>query len=247
MSEKKQMKTSVTLKRLKGLILFCLLAMTLFAQQNPGHQFCHVEDSLIQYTPLPYGTGNSIASFHVKLYLHKILHSDGSGGVTDADLTALMSTVNADFNAHFIYFTYCIIEHRIEESYNSDQLGPNELFQLLDCRDDGINVFILPTDYYEFDNSSFGIHYGGGRTLDPSSFASAVPASYLMIYGHTETCDFPFFPADIPFILVPHALSHELGHCFGLFHPHETFFCIENAGNCQTCGDLLCQTVPSPN
>ncbi|HNL39619.1 MAG TPA: hypothetical protein PKH43_10805, partial [Saprospiraceae bacterium] len=158
------MKTSAFLQSIT-LALFCSVSITVSAQQNPLPQFCQVEDSLIQYTPLPSGSGNSSATFYVKLYLHKILHADGSGGVTDAQLIALMSNVSADFSSHSIFFTYCIIEHRIADSYNSDQLGASELFQLLDCRDDGVNVFILPTDYYEFDNGSFGIHYGGARTL----------------------------------------------------------------------------------
>lgn len=44
-------------------------------------------------------------------------------------------------------------------------------------------------------------------------------------------------------------LIHELGHYFGLFHTHETFFGQElvNQSNCEQAGDLLCDTPADPN
>ena len=44
-------------------------------------------------------------------------------------------------------------------------------------------------------------------------------------------------------------LAHELGHFFGLFHTHETFRGRElvNGSNCETAGDLLCDTRADPN
>lgn len=44
-------------------------------------------------------------------------------------------------------------------------------------------------------------------------------------------------------------LAHELGHFFGLLHTHETFRGRElvNGSNCETAGDLLCDTPADPN
>lgn len=44
-------------------------------------------------------------------------------------------------------------------------------------------------------------------------------------------------------------LAHELGHYFGLFHTHETFRGREfvNGSNCDSAGDLLCDTPADPN
>lgn len=49
-------------------------------------------------------------------------------------------------------------------------------------------------------------------------------------------------------------LSHELGHCLGLFHTHSGSGCNDNANcaentnesNCSTCGDLICDTPADP-
>jgi hypothetical protein len=44
-------------------------------------------------------------------------------------------------------------------------------------------------------------------------------------------------------------LSHEIGHCLGLFHTFETYFGNElvNGSNCSTAGDLICDTPADPN
>jgi len=42
--------------------------------------------------------------------------------------------------------------------------------------------------------------------------------------------------------------EHEIGHYFGLFYKHETYFNLEraNGSNCTTAGDLLCDTPADP-
>lgn len=44
-------------------------------------------------------------------------------------------------------------------------------------------------------------------------------------------------------------LAHEIGHFFGLFHTHETAAGVElvNRSNCETAGDLICDTPADPN
>jgi hypothetical protein len=49
-------------------------------------------------------------------------------------------------------------------------------------------------------------------------------------------------------------LSHEFGHCLGLFHTHSGRGCLDfincseniNGSNCSTCGDLVCDTPADP-
>ena len=49
-------------------------------------------------------------------------------------------------------------------------------------------------------------------------------------------------------------ISHEMGHCLGLYHTHSGSGCSDNANcreningsNCSTCGDLVCDTPADP-
>jgi len=49
-------------------------------------------------------------------------------------------------------------------------------------------------------------------------------------------------------------LSHEFGHCLGLFHTHSGMGCNDfvncaediDGDNCETCGDLICDTPADP-
>lgn len=54
---------------------------------------------------------------------------------------------------------------------------------------------------------------------------------------------------DYVFISKLFAISHELGHFFGLYHPHETSFGREFAdgSNCDIAGDLICDTPAEPD
>ncbi|MEM6377836.1 MAG: T9SS type A sorting domain-containing protein [Bacteroidota bacterium] len=69
--------------------------------------------------------------------------------------------------------------------------------------------------------------------------------------------NFPYFDPveeravymDKEFVSDGATLIHELGHFYGLFHTHETFRGREfvNGTNCDSAGDLLCDTPADPN
>lgn len=60
-------------------------------------------------------------------------------------------------------------------------------------------------------------------------------------YPNTVLIDYDCIPAN--------TISHEIGHEYGLAHTHHTQFGIElvDGSNCQTAGDLICDTPADPN
>ncbi|WP_069661293.1 T9SS type A sorting domain-containing protein [Arcticibacter eurypsychrophilus] len=74
--------------------------------------------------------------------------------------------------------------------------------------------------------------FNGGR-------ASGIPGNALVLDGNLMTTS---------------VVSHEVGHCFGLYHTHsgrgcdDFVHCAENIdeSNCSTCGDLVCDTPADP-
>ena len=59
-------------------------------------------------------------------------------------------------------------------------------------------------------------------------------------------------PSNTLFIIKSAAISaissHEIGHCFGLYHTHEASkFSPEEMGQCYHTGDLICDTAPDSN
>jgi hypothetical protein len=161
-------------------------------------------------------------SFQVRLFAHIVRTSAGTGGATDQELNTALSNLERDFMPHGISFCLSGKDYIDNDGYYGG-LDPDPLFSSPNQPTNAINLYILP---------SFGFR---------DSKASGLPGTALYVGG-----TFTNNPTDVSFTSV--VLSHELGHCLGLFHTFEDSACIEfvNGSNSATCGDLVTDTPASP-
>ena len=173
----------------------------------------------------PGRSANIINSVPIKA--HIIRASDGSGGLTISELDDAMNTLNAFYANAFLEFFIC----------------------------DGIN-YIDDDNFYDFETS------------DESALTSANNVSGLVNIYFTDyientssggsLCGYAYGPGGPDVILMANdctingsTLPHEIGHFFSLIHTHGPSNVLltdelVDGTNCDTTGDLICDTPADP-
>jgi len=155
----------------------------------------------------------------VNVKFHIVRRDDGTNGFSQANISAVVANLNNAFNPHGIYI------------YNA---GVN---LINDTR------YVFLNDQAEFTDLTVGHNVSNAINF------------YLVSGGYAwgdakEILSNNLFVRNI--YALSHIASHELGHCFNLYHTHsgngcgDGLNCAENSTNCNTCGDLVCDTPPDP-
>jgi len=172
------------------------------------------------------GGMNETGPFYLRIYVHIIRRSDGTGGQTEAQVREALGYLDRDFASHNIFFVWdCEIDF-----IDSDQLfnssGTSSVFST-NANPDGIDIYL-------FRDQNPGESGGNG-------LAAGYGAKSFYVFGN-------YWEPPFGSLTRSHVISHEMGHCLGLYHTHDTPVCQEfvNGTNCSDCGDYVCDTPADP-
>ena len=169
-------------------------------------------------------------TYLVRIFFHIIRRSDGTGGQTLSEVNTAFNILQSDYQPHGISF--CLLgtdEIHDDNTYNRTSFSPN-------TNGDGKFANFSPN----FHTNAIDIYLFANDKLH-SGMAAGIPASALVIGGNAYNIN----------LATSHVLSHEVGHCLGLYHTFHGLCesgCAElvNGSNCTSCGDFVCDTPPDP-
>lgn len=165
-------------------------------------------------------------SYYLRIYVHVIRRSDGTGGQTVNNVNEALGYLDMDFNSHNIYFQW---DGSINYIDDDTQYGGPFFYATFfnnPLRTDGIDIFM-----YDDNATAGGSAFGVGEN------------SALYVSG-----SFPNEPYDS--LIKSHIISHEIGHVCFLWHTHrqKETSCQEyvDGSNSDVCGDFVYDTPPDP-
>ncbi len=171
---------------------------------------------------------------YIPLKVHVLRRSDGSGGISNADLNQTIVSANINYYPASIQFYLC---------GEPDYINSDTYYDYNYNQEDGLcagNDVVNAINVYYLDSITFGTD---GNVSGYAYYPSSMRQSNRVFVTNTGSDG-------------SRALSHEMGHYFGLYH---TFNNNANAdvsqrelvrrdagANCSTAGDFVCDTPADP-
>ncbi len=224
---------------MKNFIKFTkILFVLLFFNSNLYSQFCGTEPPQVASRQMSTSIQQALNSYSnddpmcINVYYHIVRDNSGYTTFDSNDLDMITTNFNEVYSKYYIYINslgYDFIDNSdfYELTYtknSTDDFDDYDRLVQTNSHSNAIDVYIVYSITNEEDSMS-------GR-------ANGQPSKALVIKNNT------FFNR-IP--------GHELGHCLGLMHTHDTRYGIENVArygddkNCSIAGDLLCDTPADPD
>ncbi len=174
----------------------------------------------------------------------------------------------SEFRASSAHYEIPVVNHIVRASGGSGGLALNDLAATIDSANvllAQINVSIFECQPVDFIDNSYYYSYMKTEQRINSLRHEHIVDDAVNIYWVPQSSGFPYcgissFPGDsVQGLIIRNECSgagvnnqvlvHEIGHYFDLLHTHETAFGIEcpSEVNCDSTGDLLCDTPADPN
>ncbi len=177
---------------------------------------------------------NSISG-HVafRVYFHKVAEDNGDNAITDVEVDYALTILNNYFQSSNISFQ----SQGVDQINNSAQFNsPNLSLFNINAHSDGIDIYLIPAESPS----------EGGKTSD-----GVISGAFYVVGAFQETNELESE------LIGTSILSHEMGHCLGLWHTHHGTSSGERSGsacaelidgsNGDICGDYVADTPADPN
>ncbi len=219
---------------MKKLLIFFGMFLTFLSFKANSQTFCFTppnSSSINLYSSL-LKRAQVEESYCLRIYVHVIRRSNGTGGQSIQDVSQALSFLDMDFNPHGISFVWNdIIDYIDNDSYYN---FPAISIYNVNNHTDGIDIYL-------FDDQSDA----GGRANGVGE------SSEFWISG--SYWDEPYGS-----LVKSHVISHEMGHVLFLWHTHHGTYneggsdigqCAElvDGSNSSSCGDYITDTPADPH
>ncbi len=160
---------------------------------------------------------HSYSSKKFNLFIHIIADQTGHSRISDEEIDDWLNLLNSDFNSGNI--TFEVVGKEIIKNDYFYYYSYNKFDEL---------ISVNPHD------NAIDIYFLGDATQDAKTVAKAesIPSTAFVIGAGWKGTS---------------VISHEMGHCLGLYHTHEWRFGKDFDGSgCEEKGDKVCDTPPDP-
>ena len=203
--------------------LFAISAFVLHAQSDCG---TIVTTKQVQLESTFVDSVSEIINLEKRIYLsaHIVKDESGGNGIDASTINSAIYNLNQVFDKIGLHFTLLNTTTIVDYNYNTVVYGNQDMkLSAFSSIDNTINLYFV--------NNLFSI-------------ADAQVSAYTFMPADNK--DFIFFAKDSFNYVV---LAEQIGHFFNLYHTHETVFGKELAdqSNCNSAGDLCCDTYADPD
>lgn len=167
----------------------------------------------------------------VRVFVHFMRKSNGTGGESVANMNTALNILKNDFAPHHICFSLAGTDI-INNDYLYDQSGLNSVFSDADHNGkyDQVEVYTV--------NNAVNIFLWPNTKLQAS--AVGIGGTSILIGGNDYSIN----------LATSHVISHEMGHCLGLYETYNGSACFPNGAcaefvngtNSASCGDYVTDT-----
>lgn len=221
-------------KHLNKLIVFkfiLILFSSIYFHSSSAQPYC-LTPTKSNKTKFRQSFQNRIAqnSYYLKIYVHIIRRSDGTGGYNAIDLDEILGYLDEAYNPHNIFFEWDdnidFIDDDLWAAGPGVFFGDEAIYQV-NNHNDGIDIYLFPETA------------GGG-----SGRANGVGESSEFWVAGTRSGYGPAAKSTL--------IAHEMGHVLNLWHTHHGceaggIWEAVDGSNCASAGDLVCDTPADPN